>query len=66
MEEDGARFLPVCYGYATTIRRAQGASLDLACIWFNQKRLPAGPSFGYLVPTMYMCIISIVIINYID
>ena len=28
MQENGFRFLPCCYGYATTIRRAQGASLD--------------------------------------
>ena len=32
MEEDGAIFLPCCYGYATTIRRAQGASLDQGCL----------------------------------
>ena len=31
MEEDGARFLPCCYGYATTIRRAQGVSISLGC-----------------------------------
>ena len=33
MEEDGAIFLPCCYGYATTVRRAQGASLDHGCFW---------------------------------
>ena len=32
MEEDGQRFLPCCYGYATTIRRAQGSSLDMDCL----------------------------------
>ena len=42
MEADGALFLPCAYGYATTIRRAQGASLDNGCIWFNQKRHAAG------------------------
>ena len=42
IEEDGATFLPCCYGYATTIRRAQGASLEQGCIWFNQKRHCAG------------------------
>jgi len=42
MEEEGAIFLPCCYGYATTIRRAQGASLELGCLWFNQKRRAAG------------------------
>ena len=42
MQEDGARFLPCCYGYATTVRRARGASLDLGCIWYNQKKFAAG------------------------
>ena len=42
MEEDGAMVLPCCYGYATTIRRAQGASLEQGYIWFNQKRHHAG------------------------
>ena len=42
MEEDGSLFLPCCYGYATTIRRAQGASLSSGCIWFNQKRHATG------------------------
>ena len=43
MEEDGALFLPCWYGYATTIRRAQGAPLVMGCVWFNQKRYAAGP-----------------------
>ena len=42
MEEDGQLFLPCCYGYATTIRRAQGASLEQGCLWFNQRRFHAG------------------------
>ena len=40
-------FLPCCYGYATTIRRAQGASLEMGCIYFNQHRHPAGRGYGY-------------------
>ena len=28
MKENGYTFLPCCYGYATTLRRAQGASLE--------------------------------------
>ena len=51
MEEDGARFLPCCNGYATTIRRAQGASLELGCIWFNQKKFASGSSYGLLRST---------------
>ena len=35
MEEEGARFLPCCYGYATTIRRAQGADLYYGCIYMD-------------------------------
>ena len=48
MEEDGCRFLPCCYGYATTIRRAQGASLVQGCLWFNQPRRAAGRGYGYV------------------
>ena len=48
MEEGGEIFLPCCYGYATTIRRAQGASLDLGCIWFDQRRHHAGRGYGYV------------------
>ena len=32
---DDAQFLPCTYGYATTIRRAQGASLDAGCLYFD-------------------------------
>ena len=42
IEEGGALFVPCCYGYATTIRRAQGASLGLGCVWFNQRWRAAG------------------------
>ena len=53
MEEHGALFLPCCYGYATTIRRAQGASLDQGCIWFNQKLYPAGRGYGYVAVSRF-------------
>ena len=42
MEEKGRIFLPCCYGYATTIRRAQGATLELGCLYFDQKKHYAG------------------------
>ena len=32
LEEDGCRLLPCCYGYGTTIRRAQGAPLVQGCL----------------------------------
>ena len=47
MEEDGQRFLPCCYGYATTIRRAQGADLFHGAIYFDQKKT-AGRGYGYV------------------
>ena len=48
MEEEGSVFLPCCYGYATTIRRAQGSSLDLGCLYFDQRRHHAGRGYGYV------------------
>jgi len=33
--EGDLTFLPCAYGYATTIRRAQGASLDAGCLYFD-------------------------------
>ena len=44
MEEDGQRFLPCCYGYAMTVRRAQGLGVDLGCIFFDQRKRAAGRS----------------------
>ena len=46
IEEKGRIFLPCCYGYATTIRRAQGASLDYGCLYFDQKKDYAGRGFA--------------------
>ena len=53
MLEDGAVFLPCCYGYATTIRRAQGASLDMGCIYFDQHKHPAGRGYGYVAVSRF-------------
>ena len=53
MEEDGQIFLPCCYGYATTIRRAQGASLEMGCIFFDQKRHHAGRGYGYVAVSRF-------------
>ena len=44
MEEDGSRFLLCCYGYAMTIRRAQGLGVGLGCIYFDQRKRAAGHS----------------------
>ena len=40
------QFMPVTYAYATTIRRAQGATLDLVGIFFDRKLADAG--YGYV------------------
>ncbi|CAE7237635.1 UBP23 [Symbiodinium sp. CCMP2456] len=39
----GRKFIPACYAYATTIRRAQGATLAAACLRFDRPR----PDRGY-------------------
>ncbi len=33
----GKKFLPVAYGWATTMRRAQGATLTQVALWFDRK-----------------------------
>ena len=48
MEEDGARFLPCCYGYATTIRRAQGADIFHGCLYMDNKWHTAARGYGYV------------------
>jgi hypothetical protein len=48
MEEEGSRFLPCTYGYATTIRRAQGADLLHGCIYFDQQKRVAARGYAYV------------------
>ena len=52
MEEGGEVFLPCCYGYATTIRRAQGADLHHGCVYFDQP-MPAGRGYGYVAASRF-------------
>ena len=52
-EVEGQVFLPCCYGYSTTVRRAQGASLDQGCIYFDQKKNPAGRGYGYVAVSRF-------------
>ena len=47
-EQNGERFLPWCYGYATAIRRAQGADLFHGAIYFEQKKFPAARGYAYV------------------
>ena len=42
VEEDGNVYIPCSYGYATAIQRAQGASLELGCLWFHKRRHAVG------------------------
>ena len=46
--EKGERFLPRCYGYATTIRRAQGMDLTHGCVYFDQMKREAARGYGYV------------------
>ena len=53
IEENGQRFMPLTYGYATTVRRAQGASLDCGCVYFDQKKRAAGRGYGYVAVSRF-------------
>jgi len=48
MKEGGVTFLPVTYGYSTTVRRAQGADMHRGCIYFDQLKFPAARGYGYV------------------
>ena len=39
--------LPCTYGYATTIRKAQGATLDFLCLYFDAAMAP-DPGYAYV------------------
>ena len=51
--EEKAVFLPCTYGWATTIRRAQGSTLTLGCVYFNQKFFAAGRGYGYVAVSRF-------------
>ncbi len=53
IEELGSRFLPCCYGYATTIRRAQGANLYHGCLYFDQLKRVAARGYGYVAVSRF-------------
>ena len=44
---DGQHFMPYCYGYAMTIRRAQGSTLDKVGLWFDHT-YPADRGYAYV------------------
>ena len=45
-------FLPCAYGYATTIRRAQGSSLQMGCIFFDHC-YPPERGYGYVAASRF-------------
>ncbi len=45
-------FLPCTYGYATTIRRAQGATYRHGCIWFDHT-YPPERGYGYVAASRF-------------
>ena len=52
IHDKGLHFLPVTYGYATTIRRAQGSSLSLGCLFFNHC-YPPERGYGYVAASRF-------------
>jgi len=48
----GSRFFLLLVGYATTIRRAQGSTLDAGCIWFDHC-YPPERGYGYVAVSRF-------------
>ena len=53
MAEGGSVFLPCVYGWATTIRRAQGASIAHGVVYSNQKFYAAPRGYGYVAVSRF-------------
>ena len=51
--EDDTVFLPCTYGWATTIRRAQGSTLQHGVVYFNQKYYSAARGYGYVAVSRF-------------
>ena len=49
---DRQMILPCTYGYATTIRRAQGATYHHGCLYFDHRH-PPEPGYGYLAASRF-------------
>eukprot|EP00969_Alexandrium_andersonii_P004920 213362-Alexandrium_andersonii.AAC.1 len=52
MQQKGFAYLPCVYGYATTIREAQGLSLQAGAIWFDHC-YPADPGYAYVAVSRF-------------
>ena len=46
--QDGQIFMPCSYAYAMTIRRAQGSTLGLVALYFDQSKYPADKAYAYV------------------
>jgi ATP-dependent exoDNAse (exonuclease V) alpha subunit len=44
---DGQEFMPYTYGYATTMRRSQGSTMEIVGLWFDHS-YPADRGYGYV------------------
>ena len=51
-DDSDFHFLPCVYGYATTIRRAQGSSLDMGCVYFDHC-YPPERGYGYVAASRF-------------
>ena len=49
----GDMFVPCCYGYATTIRRAQGSTLIHGCLYLGGSKYPAVRGYGYVAVSRF-------------
>ena len=54
ISDGGVEFLPCTYGYATTIRRAQGSSLTLGALYFDHS-YPPERGYGYVGTSRFRC-----------
>ena len=50
--DGGDVFFPCTYGYACTVRKAQGASLDMGCLYFEHRYLP-DRGYGYVAASRF-------------
>jgi ATP-dependent exoDNAse (exonuclease V) alpha subunit len=48
INETSQTWYPFCPGYATTICKAQGQTLDKAVVWFDIDNIPTGTAFVVL------------------
>ena len=52
LTDGGDVFFPCTYGYACTVRKAQGASLDMGCLYFD-RCYPPDRGYGYVAASRF-------------